>query len=58
MYLLNEEPIANFGGQIDAKTLAVKRGALDLLITVGLLPAAGSVPNWCAPSIRPRSCVA
>jgi hypothetical protein len=39
MYLLNEEPIANFGGQIDTKTLAVKRGALDLLITVGLLPA-------------------
>ena len=39
MYLLSQEPIANFGGQIDAKTLAAKRGALDLLVTVGLLPA-------------------
>lgn len=39
MYLLSQEPIASFGGQIDAKTLAAKRGALDLLVTVGLLPA-------------------
>lgn len=39
MYLLNEEPIAFYGSQTDAKTLAAKRGALDLLITVGLLPA-------------------
>ena len=39
MYLLSQEPLTNYGGQIDAKTLAAKRGALDLLITVGLLPA-------------------
>ncbi len=39
MYLLNEEPVAYYGGRPDPKTLAAKRGALDLLVTVGLLPA-------------------
>lgn len=37
MYLLNEEPVAYYG-QADAKTLDAKRGALDLLVTIGLLP--------------------
>ena len=39
MYLLTEEPIAFYGSQTDAQTLAAKQGALDLLVTIGQLPA-------------------
>jgi len=39
MYLLTEEPIAFYGSQTDAKALAAKQGAFDLLVTIGQLPA-------------------
>jgi hypothetical protein len=34
----SESP-AMYGGKDDGATLAAKRGALDLLVTIGLLPA-------------------